>query len=579
MRERSGPGTPLRRRLAGAVLRVTGRLPPVREEALLTLVLAARSLAGGRPQRRPPAGSRRTPAARAARALRAGDHEGARRSIDAILAAYPDDVAALGVLRTLQAREGALSEAIATTHRLRSIADSPALALVERQMVGRLIESAPGWVPRIAGPSRALSPRSPEVILHLQKESVPYVDNGSTVRSRNTVQAQRAAGLEPVVVTSLGHPRCAGVDVVPARETIDGVVYHRLDLGAGYPCDAPADLALLDQARLTARIALEERPALIHANSGQRGFDAAIVGLALREHIGIPTIYEVRSFQEASWAIDPERAESAELYRRRLAAEIRAMQSVDAVVTIADTMRDEIVSRGIPAERVHVIPNAVDAAMFAPRPSNPELRQRYGLDDGRTVIGYVSTLDHPREGHEVLLEATARLLRAGRQVRCLIVGGGRRQGDLETLADRLGIRRHVSFSGAVPHDRIADMYALIDIFVVPRLDDMAARFVTPLKPFEAMAAGRPLVVADLPALAEIVAPESRGLTFRPGDPDALAATVGRLLDDPELRRTIGERGRDWVERERSWERNAARYVDLYARVVAASSAAAPVSAR
>jgi glycosyltransferase involved in cell wall biosynthesis len=232
------------------------------------------------------------------------------------------------------------------------------------------------------------------------------------------------------------------------------------------------------------------------------------------------------------------------------------------VVTIAESMRDDIVARGIPAERVHVIPNAVDGAAFAPRPPDRDLRARLGLGDA-PVVGYVSNLDHPREGHEVLLEAVAGLRDRGRRVACLIVGGGARREPLERLAARLGIASSVVFTGAVPHGEVADHYALIDVFAVPRRDERAARLVTPIKPFEAMAMARPLVVADLPALREIVEPEERGLVFRPEDPEALADAIVRLLDDGELASGMAERGRAWVLRERTWAANGRRYRDLY----------------
>jgi glycosyltransferase involved in cell wall biosynthesis len=79
--------------------------------------------------------------------------------------------------------------------------------------------------------------------------------------------------------------------------------------------------------------------------------------------------------------------------------------------------------------------------------------------------------------------------------------------------------------------------------------------VTPLKPYEALAMARPLVVADLPALTEIAAPDERGLVFRTGNAEALATTLERLIDHPALGRRIGEAGRTWVARERTWSRN------------------------
>jgi glycosyltransferase involved in cell wall biosynthesis len=184
------------------------------------------------------------------------------------------------------------------------------------------------------------------------------------------------------------------------------------------------------------------------------------------------------------------------------------------------------------------------------------------------VIGYISNLDHPREGHETLIEATARLIEAGRDVACLIVGDGRRRQRLEALAASSGVADRVVFTGAVPHDEVPAMYALLDAFVVPRRDERAARLVTPLKPFEAMAMARPMIVADLPALTEIAPDGERSLTYPAEDAAALAAAVERLMDDTQLATRLGEAGRAWVIKERTWASNGPRWSSIYGSVLA-----------
>jgi hypothetical protein len=165
--------------------------------------------------------------------------------------------------------------------------DSADLEREERAIVGRLRESDPAWLPRVGGPPRPVDPRSDDVVMHLLKESLPERQNGYTMRSRYTLLAQRAVGLEPFVVTSLGFPRSVGTVPEAAVETVDGIAHHRLDLGPAWPGDVPVDVVLTDTAWLAARIARRERPAIIHAGSGFRGYDAALVGLALREHLDL----------------------------------------------------------------------------------------------------------------------------------------------------------------------------------------------------------------------------------------------------------------------------------------------------
>lgn len=570
MRTRPDPRDPVVR-LKKFVRRVADLLPPPRDEALLGVAREAWSLLTGRRGRAGRAagpGHRVEPwlnpmaFQRVRRAFDRGAYEIALARVDSVLTQHPDSLKALNLKKAIHARRGDVSDIVATYRRMRQVQDDPAIEYQERRWIGRLIETDPRWLPRISGPARPIQPRDDRTVMHLLKESVPYLQNGFTMRSRYTLLSQKDAGLDPFVVTSLGFPRKDGVDRFPATDILDGITHYRLDLGPGYPTDQPFDRLLSDYAWLAAKVARRERPAIIHASSGFRGYDTALVGRALRDHLRLPLVYEVRSFFETTWTADHDRAESSEHYQRRHDTENRAMQSADAVITIADAMIEDIASRGVPRERIHLMPNGVDPAAFEPQEPDPELVRRYRLA-GKTVFGYVSSLDHPREGHEVLIEATAKLLARGRKVACLIVGDGARREELEGLARRAGVGNAVIFTGRVPHDEVRAYYALLDVFVVPRRNDRAARFVTPLKPFEAMAMAKPVVVSNLPALLEIAAPGERGLAFPHGDADGLADAIETLIDQPETRRRFGQTGREWVLAERTWARNGQRYAEIY----------------
>jgi glycosyltransferase involved in cell wall biosynthesis len=572
MRTRQNPRDPVVR-LKSAVRRVADLLPPPRDEALIgvarelwALLTGQRGRSRGRRVAAP--GARGEPWLdpmvwhRARRAFDQGAYEIALARVESVLARHPDSLKALNLKKDIHTRRGDVSDVVATYRRMRQVQDDPAIAFYERQWLGRLIETDPRWLPRIVGPTRSVEPRDDRTVMHLLKESVPYLQNGFTMRSRYTLLSQKAAGLDPFVVTSLGFPRKDGVERFPSTDILDGITHHRLDLGPGYPTDQPFDRLLTDYAWLASKVARRERPAIIHASSGFRGYETALVGMALRDHLRLPLVYEVRSFFETTWTADHDRAEFNEHFRRRHDTENRAMKSADVVITISESMREDIAARGVPSDRIHLMPNGVDPLAFEPQDPDPELVRRYRLD-GKTVFGYVSNLDHPREGQEVLIEATARLLARGRKVACLIVGDGARRSELEGLARRAGVGGAVIFTGKVPHDEVRAHYALLDLFVVPRRNDRAARFVTPLKPFEAMAMGKPLVVSNLPALVEIAAPGERGLAFPHGDADGLADAIETLIDQPETRRRFGQAGRDWVLAERTWGRNGERYREIY----------------
>jgi glycosyltransferase involved in cell wall biosynthesis len=482
-----------------------------------------------------------------------------------LLVAHPDLAGALAIVSSVGFSRGELTAPLAATSRLRAIADAPSLKRRELKMRARLQETEPGWLPAIPGAVDPLEPRARNVVMHLLKESLPDRQSGYTIRSRATIGAQRDAGLEPFVVTPFGYPPSRPGDAVPAVEVVDGIAHHRLAPGTS------TDLLGVDQllshtATLAADVARRERPAIIQAASGLRGYENALVGLALRAHLRRPLVYEVRGFLETAWTSDPTIAESAEWTRRRYATEARVMAAADAITTLSDAMRDEIVAKGIPPDRIVVVPNGIDPDEFTPMEPDPDLRRRYGLED-RWVFGYVSSMDHRREGHELLIDAASRMVRAGRRVTCILVGDGTLRAGLEASAVATAPPGAVIFTGRVPYDGVRAHLSLFDAFVVPRLPDRAARFVTPLKPYEAMAMALPLVVSDLPALSEIVGADERGLVFPTADAAALAAALERLMDDRASGRRLGAAGRAWVLAERTWAADGRRYRDLYEAVL------------
>ncbi len=422
----------------------------------------------------------------------------------------------------------------------------------------------PGWRPRLEPLALPPTP-TPGRVLHLLTNSVPYRQAGYTVRTQSVGWCQQAVGLDPQMATRAGFPRSAGVRGAPASDEVDGVTYWRLapdlELGTG-----PVDVAVrtADAARaLVERL----RPAALQPTSNHLN---ALVALALRDRYRIPVVYEVRGFLEETWRsrVGEEVAES-DRYRATRAAETAAMREADAIVTLSETMRADILARGgVEAGRIVVVPNAVDVARFLPGPRDAALAARLGLGD-EPVIGYISSFT-AYEGIRYLIEATAELHRRGRRVRCLLVGDGEERLTLEAVARSADLPDgSVVFAGRVPHGRILDYYRLIDVFVVPRTNDRVSQLVTPLKPYEAMATERALVVSGVAALREIVVEGETGRTFTPEDPISLADVLEPLLDDPAERARLGSAARRWVAANRTWEQNGQRYLALYRELGAA----------
>jgi hypothetical protein len=285
-----------------------------------------------------------------------GDYETAIAQARAVLGPHPDDYPALDLEQSAHWQRGDIAVTLGTLRRMRAVRDSAGLAATLRSYVGRARELDPRWQPRIPGPPHPVEPRE-GVIMHLLRESIPYRVNSFTTGSRDTVRSQRQAGLDPFVVTALGFPRTAGASGFPPVEVIDGTPYHRIDPGADYPARQPDDILVTDTAWLAARVGRQQRPAVIHVGAGLDGFQTALIGLALRAHLGRPLVYEVPSFPEAATGDGTGRAGRGEQHAARLATEIRCMQEADLIVTIDDAVRSEIIAVGVPAHKVLVVPD------------------------------------------------------------------------------------------------------------------------------------------------------------------------------------------------------------------------------
>jgi PEP-CTERM/exosortase A-associated glycosyltransferase len=436
-----------------------------------------------------------------------------------------------------------------------------AARLIRDRARGELTVLTPGWRP----PLQAASSRPEPIggrILHLLTNSLPYRQAGYTVRAQNVARCQIGVGLDPQMATRAGFPHNEGIRHAPTRSVVDGVTYHRVlpDLDQRIAADELIRLNAEAVGALIERL----RPAVLHPASNHVN---AQVALALRDRYGLPVVYEVRGFLEETWlSRTGEDAVDSDRYRASREIETACMRQADAVVTLSETMRQDILARGgTDPDRVVVVPNAVDVTRFVPGPRDPALAARLGIGD-EPVVGYISSFTG-YEGIRYLIEATAELRRRGRRIRCLLVGDGEERAALQAAARAAGVADGtVIFTGRVPHERVLDYYRLIDVFVVPRTNDRVSQLVTPLKPYEAMAMERALVVSGVGALLEIVTDGQTGRAFDPEDPIALADVVEPLLDDPAERERLGRAARAWVTEHRTWALNGRRYRDLYERL-------------
>ena len=399
-------------------------------------------------------------------------------------------------------------------------------------------------------------------VAHLFKTTVPYENTGGAIRCKNIVRFQKEAGLDPVVITPLGYPHAGTTGDAWETEVVEGITYFRLNpMSREDLREVPVTKQLDFTALLTTRVLQRHPVDIIQASSGYRGYEQALVGLSAARAMDVPFVYEVRSYHEHCWRGMTDWVLDAELTKARFAQEDRCMKEADAVVTICDTMKAGLIERGIDPDKIFVVPNSIDPSAFSPSPIDPEFKRSLGLTEPVTA-GYISNVS-AREGHHVLLRAVAHARSQGGRLDCLIVGDGPELEGLKALAGELGIERHVVFTGEVPHDAIARYYNAIDIFAIPRIADFASDFVTPMKPFEAMAMRRPLIVSDRPALQEIVGAGKRGMVFQSGNHLDLARCLGELERFPEKRKALVEEAESWIQESRRWDKTILVYQKVY----------------
>jgi glycosyltransferase involved in cell wall biosynthesis len=218
-----------------------------------------------------------------------------------------------------------------------------------------------------------------------------------------------------------------------------------------------------------------------------------------------------------------------------------------------------------------VLPNGVHTDRFERRPRDPELAAELGVV-GKTVIGYAGGLvDY--EGLDLLLRAVHELVSRRDDLHLVVVGDGPVEGRLHALAGELGLGRHVTFTGRVPHDDVARYLSLVDIAPFPRLPLPVCEAISPIKPFESMAMGKAVIVSSVAALTEIVDDGNTGLVFEKGSASDLARVIERYADDPELRARMGDNARTWVRAERDWSHITGIVDDVYAELVPEAAAA------
>lgn len=265
---------------------------------------------------------------------------------------------------------------------------------------------------------------------------------------------------------------------------------------------------------------------------------------------GIPAILEVNGPRVEKAAA---RGALADLEGAEDAA-ARAVGAATAVVAVSEGVAEHVRGAYGAGSRVHVIQNGVDPGRFP-----GSLIHEREVSVRPFTVGFVGTFK-PHHGLEHLVEAFLRLRRTEPDTRLLMVGDGAERAAVQERLSDLCASGHVDLPGAVPPSEVGGVLSRMDVGVAPY--PARRSYVSPLKVFEYMAAGLPVVASGVDQIVGLVEDEETGLLCGPEDPEGLAAALGRLAADPALRSRLGRRGRERVLAEHTWDAVAGRILAL-----------------
>jgi len=377
--------------------------------------------------------------------------------------------------------------------------------------------------------------------------------SGYSYRSHAILRELQKQGLSFDVITS---PKQGQVQELSSE--IDGILYQRTALAeGGSTSGVMGQVRTVASTRKSIAKLLRVKPvSAIHAHS------PCLNGLAALGH-GVPLIYEMRSSWEDAAVSVGTTTEGSYRYRVSKMLETFVVRRADAVVVICEGLRRELLNRGVPNEKITVVPNALPPEMFElPDPTAvASVRRRFALEDAR-VIGFFGSF-FEWEGVDELVRVLPDVIQAVPDARLLLAGGGRQEAVLRELVAKLDLEEKGTFAGRVANDEVKAFYGAADVMAFPRVSDRLTNMVTPIKPLEAMAQGTIVVASDVGGHKELVRHGENGFLYRAGDREGLARAIAVALNSRDNLREFQARARNFVEAERQWSVVSRRYIPLY----------------
>lgn len=405
-------------------------------------------------------------------------------------------------------------------------------------------------------------------VAYVLHNSLPYASGGYATRGHGLAVAIKNQGFDIEVVSRPGFPLDTKKELkesdIATSEIIDGIKYSRIlyprkDSSSTYEY-------LIEAANELCKRFLEIKPSFVIAASNHL---TAIPALIAARKLGLPFYYEVRGFWEITRISREPEFENTEWYKLLCDLEALTAEESDHIFTLTTPMLKELVRRGVDESKITILPNSCDPEKFEPTTRDTELAKKLNIPPEVPVIGYIGTFVQ-YEGLDHLAEACGLLKEKNLEFRLLIVGNENTAGSdrgpitqsILDIAKKFQFEDWLIMPGRIPHEEVESYYSLVDIAPFPRKPQPVTEMVSPMKPLEASAMKKAILVSSVQALTDMIVENETGLVFEKGNVDDFSKKLELMIKNKDLCQALGEKARDWVEKERTWNVTSRKIIDF-----------------
>ncbi|MCI5137643.1 MAG: glycosyltransferase WbuB [Candidatus Electrothrix sp. AR1] len=342
------------------------------------------------------------------------------------------------------------------------------------------------------------------------------------------------------------------------HEQIDGINVHRnwtyLATNTGFLKKTLGHFSLWPSAHFNSEKYLNKLDVTVGTSPT---FFAAMAASGAARRRDIPFVMDVRDLWPAVF-VELGVVKSRGVIRLLEKWELSLYRQATRIVTVTESFRSNLINRGVPASKVHTIPNGADTDYWLPKHGSSRLRNSLNLQD-KFIALYI--------GAHGIAHALGRIIEAAdriqhiKDIHFLFVGAGAEKSMLIQQAKSLNLQ-NVTFHDSVPKEKVADFYAMSDVCLVPLRDIPLFETFIPSKMFEIMSIERPIIGSVRGEAADILNRSKAAVVVPPEDSKAIADAVCTLRNNPNRRHVMGQNGRIFVKEHYSRKALAAKYIEV-----------------